>query len=120
MTPEEKETEPLFSYGTLQETSVQLATFGRRFTGQPDTLVGYVVTMIPIQDQDLVAAVGNTHYRNVQFTGSASDLVDGTVFLVTAKELEQADAYEATAAYERVLVQLTSGLNAWVYLNTRG
>ena len=113
----EKETEYLFSYGTLQEEGVQLATFGRRLAGTPDTLVGYEITLIPIKDQEIVASSADTHYRNIQYTGIASDLVAGTVFSVTNKELEHADVYEATAEYERVLVQLQSGTNAWVYLS---
>ena len=119
MNLEDKETENLFSYGTLQIEAVQLATFGRRLKGQPDLLVGYSVTLIPIRDQNFVATSGSTHHRNIQFTGLASDLIKGTVFAVTKKELEQADAYEEEADYQRVLVQLKSGLNAWVYLNIR-
>ena len=106
----------MFAYGTLQTEAVQLATFGRRLAGQPDALVGYSLTMIQIEDQDFVAASGTAHHRNLQFTGSASALVEGTVFTLTKKELEQADAYEP-AGYKRVLAQLKSGMQAWVYLN---
>src|SRR5438093_959245 len=118
MSLEEKGTENLFSYGTLQTEAVQLATFGRSLAGQPDLLVGYRLTMIQIQDQNFVALSGTAHHRNLQFTGIASDLVEGTVITVTKKELEQADAYEP-AEYQRVLVQLRSGMKAWVYVNTR-
>jgi gamma-glutamylcyclotransferase (GGCT)/AIG2-like uncharacterized protein YtfP len=104
---EEMDTESLFSYGTLQTPAVQLATFGRRLQGRPDTLVGYRLTTIRIEDED---------HRNLQFTGSASDYVEGTVFEVTMKEIEQADAYEPDG-YERVSVKLKSGQDAWVYLN---
>jgi hypothetical protein len=109
--------EHLFSYGTLQYESVQFATFGRRLEGKSDSLAGYIVTLIPIRDED-VAAGGDTHYRNVRFTGKASDLVEGMVFGVTMDELEQADAYEAPADYKRARVRLASGLQAWVYLNS--
>lgn len=115
MNPEE--TENLFSYGSLQEEAVQLATFGRLLEGKPDRLVGYAVTLIPIKDQELVARTGNTHYRNLQFTGAQSDLVEGTVFKVTTTELEQADVYEEDADYKRVRVQLSSGAETWVYLH---
>ena len=104
---EEMLTESLFSYGTLQTPAVQLATFGRRLQGRPDTLVGYRLTTIRIEDED---------HRNLQFTGSASDYVEGTVFEVTKKEIEQADAYEPDE-YERVSVKLKSGQDAWAYLN---
>jgi hypothetical protein len=118
MSLEEKESESLFSYGTLQTEAVQLATFGRRLEGKPDVLVGYSLTMIQIEDQNFVSLSGATHHRNIQFTGIASDFVEGMVFTVTTKELEKADAYEP-ADYKRILVQLRSGRNAWVYLNIR-
>jgi hypothetical protein len=110
-----KETEHLFAYGTLQQEAVQLATFGRRLEGQPDALVGYALQMIRIADADFVAASGTADHRNLQFTGKTSDVVEGTALLVTKSELEQSDAYEP-AGYNRVLVQLRSGTNAWVYL----
>jgi len=118
MSLEEKETENLFAYGTLQIEAVQLATFGRSLEGQPDMLVGYRLTMIQIQDQNFGALSGTAHHRNLQFTGSASDLVEGTVFTVTKKELEQADAYEPVE-YQRAPVQLRSGTNAWIYVSIR-
>jgi len=116
MTAEEKETESLFSYGTLQKEDVQFTTFGRRLAGKPDTLVGYRLQMIEVQDQDFVASSGTAHHRNLQFTGVSSDVVEGTVLTVTRKELEQADAYEPLD-YKRVAVLLRSGMNAWVYLS---
>jgi len=117
MTPDDTRTENLFSYGTLQNKEVQLATFGRELQGERDALVGYKIMMIHIEDQAFVAASGTADHRNVQFTGDPSDAVEGFVFTVTLKELEQADAYEP-AGYRRVLAKLRSGANAWVYLNT--
>jgi hypothetical protein len=115
MSPKEK-TEHLFSYGTLRDEAVQLATFGRRLEGVPDALAGYCLRMIVIEDQDFVAASGTAHHRNLEFTGDASDLVEGMVFAVTGRELEQADAYEP-AGYRRLPARLRSGLEAWVYVN---
>ncbi len=97
---------------------VQLATFGRRLEGRPDVLVGYRLVMITIGDEDFVAKSGSAEHRNLQFTGNASDFVEGTVFSVTREELEKSDAYEPDG-YERVLVQMKSGNNAWVYLDRR-
>ena len=111
------ETERLFSYGTLQTESVQLSTFGRRLSGSPDALVGYRLRMIKIEDQDFVVTSGAEYHRNLEFTGSASDVVEGTVFFITQQELEQADVYEPDG-YERIRVQLRSGTEAWLYLNT--
>jgi hypothetical protein len=107
----------LFAYGTLQTEAVQLSTFGRKLEGTPDTLTGYRLRMIRIEDQDFVATSGTADHRNLEFTGDQSDSVEGTVFKVTQPELEQSDAYEP-AGYKRVLVQLRSGLEAWVYLKS--
>jgi hypothetical protein len=111
------EIERLFSYGTLQTESVQLSTFGRRLSGSRDALVGYRLRMIKIEDQDFVTQSCAEYHRTLEFTGSASDLVEGTVLPVTQQELEQADAYEPDG-YERIRVELQSGTEAWLYLNT--
>jgi gamma-glutamylcyclotransferase (GGCT)/AIG2-like uncharacterized protein YtfP len=108
------ETERLFSYGTLQTEAVQLSTFGRRLAGSPDALAGYRLRMIKIEDQDFVATSGAEYHRTLEFTGSSSDLVEGTVFSVTQQELEQADAYEPDG-YKRVRAKLHSGIEAWAY-----
>ena len=108
--------ENLFTYGTLQTEEVQLATFGRRLEGHADALPGYALRSIEIRDEDFVAKSGTAIHRNLQFTGDPSDFVEGAVYSVTLQELEQADAYEPDG-YKRVLVQLRSGANAWVYLN---
>ena len=109
--------ERLFSYGTLQQESVQLSTFGRLLDGKPDSLPGYRITLIPIPDPEVVAAIGDTHYKNVEYSGNKDDVVDGAVFNVALSELELADEYEADANYTRVVVELNSGTRAWVYLN---
>jgi hypothetical protein len=116
MSLEEKETEILFSYGTLQDEAVQLSTFGRRLSGKSDILVGYRLQMIQIKDQAFVVVSGSEHHRTLLFTGSASDFVVGTVLLLSRAELAQADEYEP-AGYERMLVRLKSGISAWVYVN---
>lgn len=113
---EQQKTENLFTYGTLRQESVQLETFGRKLEGRPDVLPGYRLVMIRIEDEDFVAKSGSADHRNLQFTGDASDFVEGTVFSVTREELEKSDAYEPEG-YERVLVQLKSGSDAWIYLN---
>ena len=108
--------EHLFSYGTLQDAAVQLAVFGRKLAGQPDTLLGYRQTDLEIMDPDVVSASGAKYYRNVQFTGGDSDSVVGTVFTVTREELDKADIYESDADYKRITVRLKSGTEAWVYI----
>lgn len=111
-----EELEHLFSYGTLQREAVQLATFGRRLDGEPDTLPGHRQTTLEIRDPIVAAASEENYYLNAQFTGSDSDFIAGTRFKVTTKELEQADIYEDAADYKRVVVQLKSGTRAWVYV----
>ena len=110
-----EELEHLFSYGTLQSEPVQLATFGRKLMGEPDTLPGFRQTRLEIQDTSLFVS-GTKYHLNVEFTGRDTDFVVGTMFKVTRKELEQADIYEIAADYKRVGVQLKSGTRAWVYL----
>ena len=116
MVPDTDFSEHLFSYGTLQDEAIQLTTFGRKLAGEPDILVGYRQTRLEIQVPGVVAPSGAKYYLNVQFTGRDSDFVVGTVLKVTRKELEQADIYEDTADYKRVVVQLESGTRAWVYV----
>jgi Gamma-glutamyl cyclotransferase, AIG2-like len=109
----------LFSYGTLQQEDVQLATFGRRLVGVADALVGYRQSMVTIDDPEVVRRSGKTHHPIVAFTGQGEDRAPGTVFEISDAELAHADEYEV-AAYVRVKARLTSGLEAWVYVDARG
>ena len=115
MTSAEQASENLFSYGTLQSEEVQLATFNRKLDSKRDALVGYRLVMIRITDEDFVAKSGSADHRSLQFTGNTSDVVEGSVLKVTAKEIEQADEYEPEG-YRCVRAQLKSGHNAWVYV----
>jgi gamma-glutamylcyclotransferase (GGCT)/AIG2-like uncharacterized protein YtfP len=108
----------LFSYGTLQQENVQHATFGRTLLGHLDELIEFEQSMVRIEDADVVAKSGKTHHPIVRFTGRPLDLVAGTVFEVTDAEIEKADAYEVDA-YKRVLAKLSSGKQAWVYVDAR-
>ncbi|RUL72241.1 gamma-glutamylcyclotransferase family protein [Dyella choica] len=108
----------LFSYGTLQQENVQLATFGRTLAGQRDQLAGYVQTEVEISDPEVVAASGKTHHPILLFTGLPTDHVSGTVFDITDTELAQADEYEVDD-YRRIAVTMASGTRAWVYVDAR-
>jgi len=110
--------ERLFSYGTLQLDSVQLSTFGRKLMGTPDELPGFALSMMKIEDAEVVATSGKTHHPIVAFTGRESDTVAGTVFQITREELLNADKYEV-AAYTRIAAVLRSGVRAWVYVDAR-
>ena len=106
--------ENLFSYGTLQLESVQLATFGRRLTGKPDVLVGYKLGLIEIKDEDVVSTSGVTHHKIVIYSGNPADVVPGVLYQLSEAELANADDYE-TADYTRVWVAFQSGDEGWVY-----
>ncbi|EJB8515667.1 TPA: gamma-glutamylcyclotransferase [Pseudomonas aeruginosa] len=105
----------LFSYGTLQDKAVQLASFGRELNGRADALVGFREDWVEIRDPAVLAASGKTHHPIVQRSGVASDRVPGTLFEITAEELRAADAYEVSD-YTRIGVELESGARAWVYV----
>jgi gamma-glutamylcyclotransferase (GGCT)/AIG2-like uncharacterized protein YtfP len=105
----------LFSYGTLQDKSVQLETFGRELAGTPDAMLGFVQTLVEITDPQVVATSGKTHHPIVQPSARPTDEVSGTLFEITEQELRHADAYEVSD-YKRISVTLKSGQVAWVYV----
>jgi gamma-glutamylcyclotransferase (GGCT)/AIG2-like uncharacterized protein YtfP len=107
----------LFSYGTLQQENVQLATFGRLLRGSTDELRRYAPALVKIDDAGVVATSGRTHHANAAFTGDDQSRVSGTVFEITETELASADEYERQASYARVWVTLASGRQAWVYVH---
>ncbi|HEU0162647.1 MAG TPA: gamma-glutamylcyclotransferase family protein [Rhizomicrobium sp.] len=109
-------TELLFSYGTLQQDSVQMASFGRLLKGRADTLPGYRQTLIAIGDPEVVRTSGKA-YHPIVAPGAATDSVPGTVFEITAEELAAADRYEVSD-YKRVAATLASGVTAWVYIKS--
>lgn len=115
-TPTHARSELLFSYGTLQLEPVQLATFGRPLEGRADEMPGYSLSMLKIDDPEVVATSGKTHHPVVTFTGNPSDTISGTVFAITPDELRHADEYEV-ASYRRDKVRLASGDSAWVYVD---
>ena len=104
----------LFSYGTLRQEAVQLSTFGRLLLGFPDELIGFEQSLFEVTDPEFVSASGKAHHAIVTFTGRSDNRVPGTAFEVTDAELARADVYEP-AGYARVLGQLASGRQAWVY-----
>jgi gamma-glutamylcyclotransferase (GGCT)/AIG2-like uncharacterized protein YtfP len=109
----------VFSYGTLQEESVQRATFGRLLEGRRDELPGFEQSLVKIEDPQAAAGSGRTHHANVTFNGRPDSRVSGTVFEITDAELVTADRYEQLAAYIRIAARLASGQQAWVYVDAR-
>jgi gamma-glutamylcyclotransferase (GGCT)/AIG2-like uncharacterized protein YtfP len=111
-------TQFLFSYGTLQQHDVQLATFGRELQGSADQLLGFQQSMVKIESPEVVKTSGKSHHPIVKQTGKAENRVAGTVFEVTDDELAHADKYEVSD-YKRVSALLSSGRTAWIYVDTR-
>jgi len=97
----------IFSYGTLQKADVQLATFGRRLSGERDALPGYRLSS--------ALSAGATHANVTRDDGNAGT-VQGTAFTIADEELAATDRYEAPFGYRRHDVTLQSGRRAWVYL----
>jgi hypothetical protein len=105
----------LFSYGTLQQANVQLATFGRLLEGRADQLVGFAVMPLEITDAKVVAVSGAAIHTIARYSGDPADVIRGVVFSITPAELEAADSYEVSAA--RIEVELASGTKAFAYVS---
>jgi gamma-glutamylcyclotransferase (GGCT)/AIG2-like uncharacterized protein YtfP len=105
----------LFSYGTLRQDDVQIASFGRLLKGVDDALPGYRRSMIEITDPDVIAKSGSNFHPIVAASDVPADEVAGKVFEITQAELAAADAYEVSD-YKRVSARLKSGRDAWVYV----
>jgi gamma-glutamylcyclotransferase (GGCT)/AIG2-like uncharacterized protein YtfP len=103
----------LFSYGTLRQAGVQMASFGRLLEGREDVLSGYRLGRLEITDPDVLAKSEARFHPIAE--QSPGDEVAGTVFAITEAELAAADTYEVSD-YKRVSVRLKSGLEAWVYV----
>lgn len=104
----------LFSYGTLQQPGVQMASFGRLLKGAPDTLPGWKSEMVEITDCEVFAKSGE-RFHPILMPGDASDEVTGMLFEISDDELAAADRYEVDD-YKRIAVRLKSGIEAWVYV----
>jgi hypothetical protein len=86
----DKDTELLFSDGTLQLPVVQTATFGRLLTGTRGALRGFALADLKIDDEHVVAVSGKAVHTTATFTGRPSDVTPGMVFAVTPAEIQSA------------------------------
>jgi len=109
----------LFSYGTLRQENVQLATFGRRLEGRPDVMTGFTLSPMAITDPQVVAASGSAVHTIARPSGDPADRIPGIVFTLTPSEIEAADRYES-GPIERIRVRLESGTEALVYVAAPG
>ena len=105
----------LFSYGTLRQANVQLATFGRLLEGRADALAGFALSPMAIEDPHVIATSGSAVHTIARPSGNPEDRVPGLVFRISPAELEAADRYEA-GPIRRISVRLASGAQAFVYV----
>ncbi|RJQ75415.1 hypothetical protein D5S17_21255 [Pseudonocardiaceae bacterium YIM PH 21723] len=104
----------LFSFGTLRDDRVQTSLFGRTVPGAPAALVGYATRPVVITDPEVIATSGlDVHLTLVRRLGGE---VEGGVLRLTDAELAAADDYEVDD-YRRRRVHLSTGENAWAYLD---
>jgi gamma-glutamylcyclotransferase (GGCT)/AIG2-like uncharacterized protein YtfP len=99
----------LFAYGSLQHEDVQQDLFGRILEGTPETLVGYELKELQIEEE-----FGIIHYPIIVETEDSNHTIIGTLYEITQSELRQTDLYEGLH-YKRVEVHLQSNQNAWAY-----
>jgi gamma-glutamylcyclotransferase (GGCT)/AIG2-like uncharacterized protein YtfP len=99
----------LFAYGTLRDKDVQENLFGRILSGTPETLIGYELNEIQIEEE-----FGIEHYPIIMETSDSRDTINGILYEVTMRELQQVDLYEGLH-YKRVEVTLQSNQKAWAY-----
>jgi len=105
----------LFSYGTLRDSEVQLATFGRLLAGSADALAGFAERAHTVVDAEFVASSGKAQHAILVRDAAPGSRVLGIALDVTEEELARADRYEP-AGYTRIAVVLASGREAWVYV----
>lgn len=101
--------ELLFAYGTLKEKDIQETIFERILVGFPDTLSGYAVKEIQIEEE-----YGMVQYPIIVSSQNQEDFVNGMVYELSIEELQKADIYEGKH-YTRIQVKLKSNKTAWVY-----
>ncbi len=105
----------LFSYGTLQLEKVQLENYGRLLKGKKDSLLNYKLGKLKITDEDVIMKSGKKDHPIALKTGNPKDSIEGIIFEITDKELQETDKYEVSD-YQRVLETFSSGQKAWVYI----
>jgi gamma-glutamylcyclotransferase (GGCT)/AIG2-like uncharacterized protein YtfP len=101
--------EKLFAYGTLKDKEVQETIFGRILQGIPETLLGYVVKEIQIEEE-----FGLEPYPIIVETLNQENKISGILYELTEEQLQKADTYEGKY-YRRIQVKLQSNQMAWVY-----
>lgn len=105
----------VFSYGTLRQSNVQQALFGRHVRTVDDVLPGWRLEWLTITDPDVIRASGSARHPILR-PGGPEDSVPGAYLeLDSDAELAAVDDYEVED-YVRIHVSLASGNHAWVYV----
>lgn len=105
----------LFSYGTLQLESVQLANYGRLLKGSKDKLAGYKIERLRITDATVLKKSNADDHPIAVKSNNRTDMIEGMIFEITEQELLETDKYEVSD-YQRVLETFEYGRKAWVYV----
>ena len=95
----------LFTYGTLQDLSIQKQVFGRTLVGIQDVLNGYYISLEKIMGRYLV----------IEKAINKESKIEGIVYELQDNEFLKVDLYEGEA-YKKIKVVLKSGKSAWVYV----
>ena len=105
----------LFSYGTLQKEKVQIELFGRNLEGSADVLKGWKLLPVEIHDEVFLSKGEAKMQLTVLPSKDENDMIKGTALELNEEDLRTADKYEPDG-YVRIMVQLESGKEAWIYL----
>jgi len=104
----------LFSYGTLQQVSTQQALFGRTLTGEPDILNNYKLGKLFAANANELTENSQNFYWRAEISDNKDDQINGILYEVTQKELQEMDLYEGSE-YKRIKTTFASGKKGWVY-----
>ncbi len=104
--------EYLFAYGTLKDKNIQETIFGRLLKGTPDSLAGYEVQKITIEEE-----FGMEEYPIIVPSNNSNTVIEGILYEIKALDLEKVDTYEGRH-YKRIEVTLQSNTKAWAYVIT--
>ena len=96
----------LFTYGTLQNSKMQLALFKRLLKGQPDQLKGF-------KQESII--LGNNRYPILIKSNDPKNTITGICYALNEKEIKICDEYEGSS-YQKIKVTLESKKEAWVYI----
>lgn len=96
----------LFTYGTLQDETIEQMLFNKTLDGSKDSITGF-------EKQEIILE-GNVYPILIK-NNESTKVIKGTYYHLSNQEMLICDEYEGNE-YKRVLVQLDSRIEAWVYI----